>query len=204
MKEWKYIILAILPICLFKPVFVYTEPENTLFHTISVTILVTDPDKAADALVNWSEEIGGYYLSNATKKIVLRLPAEKVKLLNDMLAGIAEKIVDISFQAADLKEEKLRLQSGIKSRQEILDRNLEFLDRADVEGTLAIEEEVIVLMREIESLKGRLNKINASCRFAHVDINLDFQKTTIRRDVQSSFDWINSMNFYHLIQEGIF
>ena len=65
----------------------------------------------------------------------------------------------------------------------------------------AIEQEILRLVTEIEGLKGRLRKLETDRRFARGEIFLSFQEQTLPEDIPSSFDWINSVDFYRFIEE---
>jgi hypothetical protein len=120
-----------------------------------------------------------------------------------LLAAEAEEMVEFQLEARDLREEILGLEAGARSREEILARNLTYLDRADVTGTLAIEKEVMQLLGEIEALKGRLRKLENDRRLAKAEIQLNFLEQALPEDIPSSFYWINGIDFYRFM-EGVF
>ena len=116
--------------------------------------------------------------------------------------AVADEMVELSPSAVDLREEVLGLQSGIRSRQEILERNLSFIDEADVDGTLAIESEIVQLLAEIEELKGRLRKLNVDRVYSRAEVSMRFMQQSIPEDIPSSFGWINTVDFYGFMREG--
>jgi len=71
-----------------------------------------------------------------------------------------------------------------------------------VAGTLAIEREVHALLQEIEKLKGTLRKLNTDRRLARGEIYLSFMEKSLPQDIPSSFEWVNTVDFYNLMQEG--
>ncbi len=178
--------------------------EEYLFHRITATVLVADPDKAAEAVTRWAEEAGGYFLLRSGERAVIRFPNGEIGRLRGLLEGLAEQVVAFSPQAVDLREELLGIQSGIRSRQEILERNLSYLDQANVQGTLAIEQEVLALLAEIEGLKGRLNRLEVDRRLALAEVSFHFLEQTVPADIPSSFGWINTVDFYSFMQGGRF
>lgn len=169
--------------------------EGWLAHRVRATVLVADPDKAAEAVTRWAEEAGGFFLLRSGEGAVIRFPNAAVGALRGLLEGLAEEVVDFSPEARDLREDLLGLQSGIRSREEILQRNLSYLDGADVEGTLAIEQEVLGLLREIEALKGRLNRLEADRRLALAEVSFRFLEQSVPTDLPSSFGWINTVDY---------
>ena len=189
-------VLVALPSVLFS--------ENFLHHTLHATILVADPEATAEVIAAWAEEKRGYYLLKSTETVVIRFPYQEMGELRAFLEKIADEVIEISPQAVDLREGILGLQSGIKSREEILQRNLSFVDEADVDGTLAIEQEVVQILAEIESLKGTLRKLNVDRVFSRGEIYLSFMEETIPEDIPSSFGWINTVDFYRFMRRGVY
>jgi hypothetical protein len=174
--------------------------EEFLFHSIRATLLVADPEAAGERLAAWAEESGGYPLLTASNRILLRFPAAGITELRGLLASVAEELVEFQLEARDLREEILGLEAGANSREEILARNLAYLDRADVTGTLAIEREVMQLLEEIETLKGRLRKLKNDRRLALAEIYLNFLEQALPEDIPSSFSWINTLDFYRYME----
>lgn len=178
------------------------EADNFLYHHLRATLLVADPAESGELISRWAESKGGYFLLKSENQVVIRFPLNEIKGLRELFADISERIIEITPGDVDLREQILGLQSGIRSRESILKKNLSFIDRADVAGTLAIEREVHTLLEEIESLKGTLRKLNTDRRLARGEIYLSFREQPLPQDIPSSFDWINTVDFYKLMQEG--
>ena len=186
-------ILVCIPLCVL-------GSDNYLSHRISAVILVADPEQAAEALTMWVEEEGGYYIHRSKERVTLRMPYQKIEDLRSYIESIAEEVVRIELEAHDLREDILRLRSGLEAREEILEKNLGYIDRTDVKGTLAIEAEIRMLVEEIENHKGRLRKLETDRLFALGEIELSFKEQTIPQDIPSSFEWINTIDFYRFIK----
>jgi len=174
--------------------------EEFLFHSIRATLLVADPEAAGERLAAWAEAVGGYPLLTSHNRVLLRFPAAEIPGLRDLLASSAEELAEFSSEARDLREEILGLEAGMRSREEILAKNLTYLDRADVTGTLAIEREVMQLLEEIEALKGRLRRLSNDRRLAMAEIYLNFLEQALPEDIPSSFSWINRVDFYRYME----
>jgi hypothetical protein len=175
--------------------------ENYLYQQLEATLLVAEPDAVAEKITQWAEKAGGYFLVKSSTKVIIRFPWSKMDELREFLKTAAEEVITLSNKATDLRESFLEIQSGISSREEMLANTLRFLDRADIKGTLAIEKEVITLLKEIEELRGKLRKIYADRTYALATINLNFFRQSISQDIPSSFAWINRLDFYKFIQE---
>ena len=176
--------------------------QSFLHHSLQATLLVADPDKTADLIAQWSESSGGDYLLKSSDRVIIRFPSVEMPSLRKLLERSAEEIIQISPQAVDLRESVLGLESGIRSREEILEKNLSFIDKADIEGTLAIETEIVQLLKEIESLKGQLRKLSVDRVFSRGDIALSFMQQSLPEDIPSSFGWINTVDFYRFTSGG--
>jgi hypothetical protein len=176
--------------------------ENTLRQGVQVSMLVADPDQAGERIEQWAEAQGGYLLQKSSERVVMRLPQARLPQLRGFLEGVSEDILDFSPKTEDLREELWATRSGLRSRQEILHRNLALLDQADAEGTLAIEQELLSLIEEVEGLKARLQALSLDQLYARVEIALSFQESPLPKDIPSSFDWINQVSFYSFVEEG--
>jgi len=179
----------------------YGAKEDSLARTMRLTLLVADPEKAAEAVCTWAEDRGGYYLLRSTDMVILRFPSGDTGAFRNFITGISEDIFDLSVEAVDMSERILALESGITARQEILEKNLSYIDGADVKGTLAIEREVMRLLQELESMKGQLNKALLDITMARAQISFTFKDESLPSDIPSSFDWINRVDFYRFLRE---
>ncbi len=179
------------------------EGENYLYQNIEATVLVVDPDQAADSLELWVEQTGGYTLLKSSDQVILRLPFGSIPQLRTKLDDLSEDILEISPRSQDLREQILEAQAKINSREEVLRQSLALLDQADVQGTLAIEKEILTLIDEIEQLKGALQKLNIDRTFSRAEISLRYLEQTLPENIPSSFGWINSVDFYSFINQGL-
>ena len=190
---------GILALLLVAAVWVSAE-DNTLYRSLRATIFVKDMDSAVAEISGWTEDRGGFILYSSGERVVLRFPQERLTEFVALLETMADQVIEIAPQALDLREAMLGLESRIRSREEILERNLSFLDQTDVEGTLDIEQEVQRLLREIESLKGTLGKYSADVLLARGEVDLRLVRQSIPSDLTSSFEWINSVDFYSFVR----
>ena len=177
--------------------------ENYLHQSVGVTMLVADPAVAADRLEAWAESEGGYTLYKSDERVSLRLPHPRLGGLRGFLERLSEDILEYSPQAVDLREQLARAQSSLASRRDILARNLALLDQADTAGTLAIEQELLDLIQEVENLQAAVQKLTVDRTFARVEIGLRFEQSALPEDIPSSFAWINEVSFRPFIQRGV-
>jgi len=177
-----------------------TAQESFLHHSLSASVVVADRDAAAERITSWVERQGGYFVTRSGELVVARVPNAALKAVRELLEQVAEEVVEITPRAEDLRERMLGAEAALRSREEILARNLAYLDRADVAGTLAIEREVSTLLQEIEVLKGRLRKLETDRTFARAEIRLAFLEQSLPERLPSSFAWINGIDFYGFVK----
>ena len=185
---------------------IFVQPavgDNYLYQIIQATVLVADPHRTADALESWVEQNGGYALLKSSDQVVLRLPFRQIPQLRSKLEELSDYILEISPQSRDLREAILETQAKISSRQVVLRQTLALLDQADVKGTLAIEKEVFALIEEIEQLTAALQKLSLDRTFSRAEISLRYLEQSVPENIPSSFEWINSVDFYSFIYQGL-
>ena len=193
------VLLAILAVVFIQP----AAGQNYLYQILEATVLVADPERSADQLESWAENNGGYALLTSSDRVVLRLPFEHMPQLRSKLGELSDYVLDLSPQSQDLREAILETVAKINSRQEVLRQTLSLLDQADVEGTLAIEKEVLTLIEEIEELTATLQTLNLNRTFSRAEISLRYMEQTLPQNIPSSFDWINGVDFYSFIRRGL-
>ncbi|MBN2322328.1 MAG: DUF4349 domain-containing protein [Spirochaetes bacterium] len=171
-------------------------------YSLTTSILVDDPESAADRIIGWVERNGGYYTFRSSGSLTLRVPSERMNGLRFILNELSETVIDVSVQSQDLREDLLMLRSRITSSEDILERNLALIDRADVKGTLLIEQEIKSLLYEIEGYRGTLRKLENDRRFIYAEVLMSFREQTLPQDIPTSFEWMNGLDFYRLVEEG--
>lgn len=178
------------------------ENTNYLTYRLDVFLLVEDPEQASLDIITYTDQNGGYFLHSSLEGVSVRIPIENLTDFTALLRSVGEEVEDYSPTAVDVREEIIYLESGINSRQEILDRNIELLEETNIDDTLAIEAEIIRLLNEIEELKGRLRKIDVERGYTLVNIRFTFLSSSIPDNIQSMFGWINSLGLYTFLEKG--
>ena len=171
-------------------------------YDVKTTLLVADPEYTAGRIVEWVEENGGYFTFRSQDAVVCRVPSRKMGDLRTLLDRLSERVLEVAVGSQDLRERILVLRSRIASSEDVLERNLALLDRADVKGTLLIEREIRGLLFEIEGYKGTLRKLETDRRFIRAEVNLSFSEQTIPQDLPTSFGWMNGLGFHRFVQGG--
>ncbi len=178
--------------------------QNTSYLTyqLDIFLLVEDPDQAAINIIMYVEENGGYFLHSSEQGINIRIPINNLSSFTSFLREAGEEVEDYSPTAIDVREDIIYLESGINSRQEILDKSIELIEETGIDDTLAIESEIIRLLNEIEQLKGRLRRIDVERGYALVNIRFTFLSSSIPNNIESMFGWINSLGLYTFLEKG--
>ncbi len=181
---------------------VYAQ-ENFMYFDYQVSLLVFDPEAVQNRILDWADNEGGNFIYLADDCLLMRVPWQAASGLRELLTGMDLDILAFNQNATDMREEILQLKSGIKSREEILTQNLALIDKADTKGTLAIEQEVVSLISEIETMKGRLNKLEYDRQMAYLNVSFNFKQSARPENVDSSFNWLNQLDMYEFLQGGV-
>lgn len=164
-----------------------------------VVVKVADRDQATAAVQRAAEAAGGYFTEKSGRGLTIRVPVEKA----DTLISLAEqqgRRLERSLRRDDLGEEMLRKTAALKSKQQIQAQYLDLLAQADLQGTLAIEKELVQLTAEIEALQGRLRYLQHRLRLAEVQVLFEFEERTAPVPTGvSSFGWLNTLNLTDLL-----
>ena len=176
--------------------------DNYMYFNYNASLLVFDPEAVQEKILDWAESQGGSFIYRADDMLQMRVPWKEASGLREFLTGMDIDILEFNQNASDMREEILQLKSRIKSREEILAKNLALIDKADTEGTLAIEQEVVRLISEIETMKGRLTKLEYDRRMAYLIIYFNFKQTGSPENIDSSFSWLNQLDMYNFLQGG--
>ena len=185
---------------LLVPGFSLAADEQVHFQ-VDARLVVYDADAVVDELISWIESSGGYFLIRSNDYFEARLPVELVPGISDKLKSFAEDLLDYSLNARDLSSDLARARASLSSREEVLKRNMAFLDSADFTSTLAIEREVLQLIQEIEGLRARISALETHSAYAALRLRLKSEGIAPAGGKESSFAWINSIDFYAFIAE---
>jgi hypothetical protein len=180
---------------------VFSAEEDNLFISVNTSLLVFDRRAASDELASWAEENGGYFTLKSEERVRIRVPDEKVKSFRTFIGEFSEFVLEYNQSGRDLREDIMHSRSALEAREEILAKNLSYLDSSDMEGTLELEREIRRLMNEIDRYRGRLRVLENNRKMAQIDVALSFQGQSVPDTRPSSFDWINTMDFYGFMDE---
>lgn len=168
--------------------------EEALYITSYVTLKVEKKEQVADALVQKAEALNGYYSSRTDYALQLKIPVAKAQ---DYLDYVTEQglVASRSFNSQSLSQELADLSARLKTREDLLQKYFKILEEAESEHVIAVENEVIRLIGEIEQLKGQLRRQKHLTTYADISIEFRFRdRRAPVADGSSSFAWINTLN----------
>lgn len=136
------------------------EDGRLMIYNATVTVQTRNPDSAAAQVAGLAKKYGGYVLSSGNNYTTIRVKSTSLK---EALTEICTygKVKSKNITGTDVTEEftdyQIRLDNAEKARK----RYLELLEKAaNVGETLAVEKELERLNKEIDLLKGKMNRIS--------------------------------------------
>ena len=172
----------------------FAQAEEALYITSYVTLKVQKKEQVADAVIKKAEEMNGYYSSRTDYAVQLKIPVANAQDYLDYVTAQG-LVASRSFNSQSLSQQLADLSARLKTREELLQKYFKILEEAESEHVIAVENEVIRLIGEIEGLKGQLRRQQHLTTYA--DINIEFRFRDRRAPVadgSSSFSWINTLN----------
>jgi hypothetical protein len=162
--------------------------------TASMVVKVDDRDAAAAELVAFAQARGGWFAEMTPNRVSLRLPGGSV---DDVVALVDGQgvVVSRSVASADLRAEIADLAARKEARESILDRYFQLLTTAGPDAVVSVEQEIIRIVRDIESLSGRLRVLEAQVAMARVEVSFEFRdRTAPARGGFTLFPWVGTLD----------
>ncbi|HWY37183.1 MAG TPA: DUF4349 domain-containing protein, partial [Bacteroidia bacterium] len=136
------------------------EDHRMMIYDASITVVTKNPDSAAVQVANLAKKYNGYVLSSGNTYTTIRVRSNLLKEALGEISGFG-KVKSKTITGTDVTEEftdyQIRLDNAEKARK----RYLELLEKAaNVGETLAVEKELERLNKEIDLLKGKMNRIS--------------------------------------------
>lgn len=175
------------------------EQAPQVARVTSVVVKVIDRVQVSDAIVAKAETLGGYFTERSDDQVMLRVPHDK----------LAELVTFVDAQGVAIQHETSTQEMGaqvenyravIATREQLLQRYLDALTRANGDGVVAIEREATRLVQDIEAMKGALRLAEHQLAFAALRVSFQIRdRQAPARDGRSSFKWLNTVNLSDLI-----
>lgn len=174
-----------------------------LIYTADINLAVHEVREKIDAVIEISDDIGGFLQAQNDTSVIIRIPASRfrdalsrIEALGDVLhRRVAAQ--DVSEQVRDIR---IRLQNAVQMR----DRLAALLERAEtVPDSLTIERELERLTQTIEQLRGQLRSFDdqiaystITIRFAPIRINNEVPRERFRLP----FPWLDELGLVNLLR----
>lgn len=165
----------------------------------SITVAVSQRDEVAEAVVEKTRELGGWFQSRTPTDLSLRVPVDQVDALIGFAAGQG-KVVDRSLSRDDVSQALADARGRLEAREAVLDQYYAVLAQAGPDTVVMVEHQIVQAIAEIESLKGRIRVLEDQAAHARVDVSFRFRdRAAPARDGSSSFRWLNTLNVQDVI-----
>jgi len=179
------------------------QDSDTLHISVNARVMVFDQFEASNKLADWAENNGGYFTWKSEDTVRIRVPDEKTVAFRDYLEDQSEVVLEYNQLTRDLREDLMQSRSALEAREEVLVKNLSYLNSSDVEGTLELEREIRRLMTEVDNYRGMLRRMEHDRKMAVIQVSLSFEQQTIPDSRPSNFAWINGMDFYWFMNSSM-
>jgi hypothetical protein len=168
--------------------------------TFSAVLQVEEPDKAADALVDKAEGLGGWFLRRTKGLVELRIPSA---LADSFIQGLDSLgiLLDRGLHTENLEGEREELESRLKARKAVLSDYYAMLKESSDSTIFTIQNEIINLQGEIDRTTGRIQKIEDRMAMAQITVSFTFQQRGAPLTTgQSRFPWLNRLELPALME----
>ena len=151
--------------------------DRKVRKTADLELSVDLPEETGAAVERIFEGAGGYVERSVSRKdesvrIRGRVPAEELDRVLEDLSELGE-VEHRSVTATDVTEEHADLATRLENSEALLRRLRQLVKRAqDVDDVLAIEKQLARVQTEVESLQGRLDRLESQIAFSKVSVEL--------------------------------
>lgn len=182
-----------------KPVQPTAVAESLSHRSASLTILVSSIDTAQKIWLKSADSVGGYFDSWDLYHIGFKIPRAKVSVFLSMGQKSNDHILDKGWNEEDLRQTWMGLQAELKSKKELAEEYIQVLATTTSQTGSQVEYALTDLIRQLEELQGRLNKLEHEAMYANVDIYLQYpDRQPPIPTGQTPFAWINRLGIADL------
>ncbi|HSV98344.1 MAG TPA: DUF4349 domain-containing protein [Spirochaetota bacterium] len=194
--------IAIIALCVF---YAFPAPaaNGAFTQEYFYGMFAAEREKAIARLRSFAAENNGYVKFYSNAKVVLRMPAERVQRIRDVILDTGY-IGDERLQRTDVGESLLDLRTRLKTKESLLASLYKIFEDAQVQQTLEVEKELGKVVTEIENIKGRIAYLEDRVSLAEVTVSINTQPGA-KKDApgtRSRWDWVNSLGIEGLVSPG--
>jgi predicted ATP-grasp superfamily ATP-dependent carboligase len=147
-----------------------------ILYDAYLTIAAKDPEIASAKLEETAKKYNGYVSQSGTYSTTIRVKSDKLK---EALAEIEllGKVQSKSISGKDVTDEYMDYEIRLENAEKARLRYLELLEKAEnVEAALLCEKELERLNENIETLKGKMNRIDHLVEFSTITVTIKEKK----------------------------
>lgn len=161
------------------------SPRRMLVKTVSLELLVADPERAAEEVQEIAASLEGHVASMKAWKphrlfhyrIALRVPVERLDEAARRLKDIADEVVSESLESRDVTEQATDLSARLRTLRatetELRGLLAESRERDfDAEDVMAVYERLTEIRAEIERAEGQLRGVEGLATLSTVNLSL--------------------------------
>lgn len=191
--------ILIFSVIAFYPAIPLAAPS--LFEQTTLTVSVSNPDKAGNSLISKATGMDGYFTYLSDNSVTIRIPSEKSPefiAYCETIGDVIEKRIDTTSYDETLNQKR----TSLKTKQDILEKYIALLKGSGNKTIVSVEKAIQEVISDIEHLKGSIAFMEHELAFARVTVNFRF----IDRDApvysgKSSFAWLNTLNLKSMIED---
>ena len=151
----------------------YSADARMMIYNASMTIESNHPDTIRARVFNLTKKYDGYILNSGNNYTTIRVESSNLYRVMDEIAKLG-KLKDKNIKGVDVTDEfndnKIRLDNAVKTRN----RYLELLQKANtIDEVLKVEKELERLNHEIDSLEGRIKKMEHLSSYSTINVRYE-------------------------------
>lgn len=153
-----------------------------------LSLLVKNVSQTLGAIKNRTTELGGYMVESnlsrpeegASGQITVRVPQEKLDEALEYFRSLAVKVVSENLQGEDVTDQYVDIEARLKTLEKNKARFEEIMDQAvKIEDILRIQQEIISLQAQIDSLKGQQNYLEKTAQMSKITFFLSTDELSL-------------------------
>ncbi len=162
-------------------------------------VMASDPDGMVTQLRKITADNGGYVKFFSNKKIVIRIPGDRIAALRSSIAE-GGYIADEQLLRKDVSEIMLELRTTLAVKQKLLQKLYDIFSSARLVQTLDVEKEVGKVVTEIESIKGKIAYYRDRVSLSEIIVNVNqSSRRTGRTRAHTQWEWIRRLGIENLL-----
>ena len=144
--------------------------DRMLVMSATINLKTPQPDTVRDLVIDLAFKYKGYVLNSDGRVVSIRIPAAEFdKAVSDIES--MGRVLQKNITGQDITDEYTDLQTRLDNAEKTRQRYLALLDKAaHVQEILLIEKELERLSRDIELLKGKIEKLSHSIQYCTITV----------------------------------